>query len=421
MNIRQICGGIRQREILLYGEQAEIEMFLEKYCNVLNVQYVLTDHKDEVRLQAYVKWNVKTVMIEQAELTEDSLIVICGKNKFYTLKRRLYYMKKKEYTDYVSWELIDSLLYGKKLMICMGTQLLEQVSILLTNSENVCKEYDIVYYPESELREAYMNRMVEYTHVSRYCDVYIRSACEKELFPLKIIDAGIKNSDCKIVTVADFGFAGYYPQVANDRDKISTYLLRGYERLPVSYETFAFSRTDKEIVNLCNHGLSEEEIVETVLNPDFYSKETVQSHFREQLERFRALERTADIQLGDYISQNREAYLCRNLNEWDEAVISYVIEKLAAFIDLPELGMDKNRRGQLLEENSGSEILIYPSVQRALGLEELLKNKKYKVVTFYQSRYMTTEEYLQFMTEYLYKVKDIVKFTHMDDESLYER
>ncbi len=421
MNIRQRCGNIQQREISLYGDQNEIEIFLEKYSNVLNIQYVLTDHRDEVRLQSYVKWDVKTVMMEQAELSENSLIVICSRNKFDTLKRRLCYMRKEEYKDFISQELVESLLHGKKLIICMGTQLLEQVYVLLTNSEYVCREYDIVYYPESNLREVYKDRMVEYAHVSRYCDVYIRSACEKEQFPLKIIDTDIKNSDCKIITVADFGFGGYYPQIINNRDEISTYLLRGYARLPMSYETLAFSRTDKEIVNLCQQGVSEEDIVETLLNPKFYSNEAVQNYFHEQVERFRTLEKAADIRLGGYISQNKEEYLCRSLNEWNEPVISYVIERLSALIDLPELDMDQNRRIQLLEENSGSEILIYPSVQRALGLEELLKNKKYKVVTFYQSRHMIAEEYLRFMVEYLYKVKDIVRFTHMDDESLYQK
>lgn len=420
MDIRQICGNIRQREVLLYGDQNEIELFLEKYHNVLNIQCVLTEYKDEVRLQPCLKWGINTIMMDQAKYSSNQLIVICAKKKFDILKERLTYIGKKEYHDYISCELVEALLYGKKLMVCMGTQLIEQVCFFLEYSKNIYEQYSMVYFRESELMEPYMNRLVECIHVSRYCDIYIRSACEKELFPIKVADNSIVNKNCKVITVADFGFGGYYPQIINDRDKISPYLLRGYDRLPMSYETLAFSRTDEEVVKLCKEGLLTEDIIEKLLDPNYYKKEKVQCYFIKQLERFKEMEKTADIRLGEYIEKHKGEYLCRNLNEWNEPVISYIIEELSKLIDLAVLDIDEKQRVQLIEENSGSETIIYPSMQKALEMQELLKDKKYKVVTYHQSRYMTIEEYLYFIIEYINKAMDIEKYTRMDDALLYK-
>lgn len=419
MDIKQICGDIRQREVLLYGDQDEIELFLEKYHNVLSVQYVLTEYKDEVRSQPYLKWGIKTIMMDQAKFSSNQLIVICAKKKFDLLKERLLYMGKEEYKDYISCELIETLLYGKKLMVCMGTQLIEQVCLFLECSKSIYEQYSIVYFRESELMEVYMNRLVECIHVSRYCDIYIRSACEKELFPIKIADSSILNKNCKVITVADFGFGGYYPQIVNNRDAISNYLLREHQRLSMDYETLAFSRTDKEIVKLCNRNIPKEDIVEQLLSPNYYQTEVVQNYFEEQSERFKALEITADIRLGDYIEKHKGEYLCRNLNEWNEPIISYVAEEIAETIKLPQLSIKKEQRIACIEENSGSEIMVYPSVQKALDLESIFKGKKYKVVTYNQSRYMCIEEYLYFTIEYLYRAMDIMKFTGMDDSLLY--
>lgn len=419
MDIRQVCGDIQQREILLYGEQEDIESFLEKYAGKLNIRYVLTEYNDEIILQPYIKWNLEATMMEQAEISENQLIIICAKKKFGTLRRRLIYMKKKEYKEYISSELVEALLYQKKLLVCMGTQMLEQVYSLLCSSESICKRYSILYYPENQLMMAYMNRMAEYTHVSRYCDIYVRSACEKEQFLFKAIDNNIGNKECRVITVADFGFGGYYPYVINDRDTMSRYLLRGHERIPMDYETLAFSRTDEEIARLCNGNIPGEAIVEQLLNPNNCQIEEAKRYFESQLERFKGLETTTDIRLGNYIEKHKGEYLCRNLNEWNEPIISYVTEEIVMALDMPQLDISREQRIAVIEENSGSEMIVYPSVQKALGLENIFKDKKYKVVTYHQSRYMSIEEYLYFTIDYLYRAIDIIKFTGMDDVALY--
>jgi hypothetical protein len=419
MNVSEICSNIKEKDIVLYGDQEEIEVFLEKYFQLLKIHIVITDHKDEVRLQSYKKWDIKTVLFKEVVLSENQLIVICSEEKFSALKRRLDYAGKKEYKEYISHELIESLLYGKKLMVCMGTQLLGQVYLFLKTHKQLLEEYSVLFYPESHVLEIYKNRLQEYMHVCRCCTIYVRSACEKERFQRKVLGSSVLNKECMTITVADYGFGGYYPQVINNRDAVSNYLLREHNRLPLSYETLAFSRMDKEILELCERNVSSDNIVELLMDDNFYPEQKIRQYFDDEINRFEYQENLADIKLSKFINEHKEKYLCRNLNEWNEPAITYISNLILEILNLAPLSVSLEKRITLIEENSGSEMPVYPSVQNALGVEEILKNKKYKVTTYYKTQYMTLDEYLHFIAEYLYKAMDIMLFTGMDGERLF--
>lgn len=186
-------------------------------------------------------------------------------------------------------------------------------------------------------------------------------------------------------------------------------------RLDMDYETLAFSRTDKEILKLCQKQTSVNNIVEILMDVNFYSQETVNKYFSHELELFRQQERTADIKLSDFIYNQKQKYLCYNLNEWTEPVISYISNAVVKMLNVPPMYINEEEGRKLLEESIGSELPIYPSVQKALGLEEMVGNKKYKVVTYTKIEYMELEKYLNFITNYLYKAIDIMEFTGMNE------
>lgn len=406
-------GEIAKKEIVLYGTPEENIGFLEKYSGVFQIRTAVTDLLDEVRLQPYADWEVETVMLGNAEGTEGKLIVICSEDKFEMLQLRMRFLGKQEYTDYISCALIEHLFYGKELIVCMGTQLLGQMCLLLQNDEAFCDRYSILYFGESDVLEPYRNRRPEYFHVLHYCSVHVRSACEKERFSMKLPSAVVFPPGCRQITVADYGFGGYFPQVIRDRDKINDYLLRGYWRKKMDYETLAFSRMDGEIEKFCKEKMAADAILERLLDENYFPGEKVQRYFAEETARFAELEKKADLKLSPFIEANQEQYLCRNLNEWQEPMLSYVTNCLLAKLDMPELSMEKTKREKLLEENGGSEIPVYPSVQKALGLEDALRNKQYKMVLYYEVRYMSLEEALRFTIDYMYKSGEVLEFTGM--------
>lgn len=413
MNLSQICGDIKKREIVLYGNGDEIKKFLDKYVSVLKIKCVITDYKEEVKIQEYEKWGVATCLLESSSLHEE-LIVICNHADFEVLQKRLTHIGKKEYSEYISSGLIEALVYHKKLFVGMGTQLIEQMCLLLSHSKEIAETYSILYFAESEILEVFKNRLQEYKHVCRFCDVYVRSACEKQQFEQKIVKENILQPQCKVITVADYGFSGYFPQVEKKRDRISDYLLRERDRLDMSYETLAFSRTDYEILKLCEVGLGIEEIVSQLLNEDYYTYEEVNNNFVKEVQRFKEKEKDDDIKLGDFIESHKKQCLCRNLNEWNEPLISYVVQKVVEILELPDLSLAVAERERLIEENSGGEILIYPSVQKHLDLEECQKNNEYRVKTYRNIRYMSTEAYMHYLVTYTCKAKELMQYTKMD-------
>lgn len=413
MNLLERYKDIRSREIYIYGEQEQVEAFLNTYSSLLRIKLVLTDYKNQVMLQPYESWGIETVLFDDVELAE-GLLVICSKENFHVIQKRLEYVGKKEYQDYLSCELIEHLLFKKKLMLCMGTQMIEQVCLLLRSSNQILDEYSIIYYAESELLEPYSQRLQEYIHVGKLCDVYVRSSCEKENFGIKILEQNQLPIGCRIISVADYGFSGYFPQIERSRNKMSRYLMREHERLEMSYETLAFSRTDLEIEALCKNNVDVAEIVERLCELTYFSDEKVKRHFAEEIQRFKALEIEDDIKLGDFIEQNIAKNLCRNLNEWNEPIISYVTEAVISKLGLPGLTISKEQRERLIEENAASEIPIYPCVQKALELQDELKDKQYKAVTYYNVKYMKLEEYLYYIATHTYRAMKIMRFTGMD-------
>lgn len=414
MDIRKTCGNIAEREIWLYGAQEEVKAFLEKYKSVLKIRGVITEYVDEVKVQPYTAWDIQAEMMEDAVFSKGHLIVVCHPDRFRVLRWRLLYFGKREYEDFISSKLVEGLLFDKQLIVGMGTQLISQVCILLENSREISDQYSIVYYAESNLMEPYADQRQEYLHVARCCGVHISSDCEKEKYGPKRAGSSILSKTCRRIKVADYGFAGYFPQVERNRDQISDHLLRGYDRLNMSYETVAFAREDKEILRLCREGKSEEDIVQAVGDIGFYSQESVNAHFDSEVERFKQLEMKADIKLGGFIEAHRGELLCRNLNEWHEPAVSYVADEILKRLDLPVLSTDRQERERLLEETAGSDLLIYPSVKKTLGIPTEQQTDRYRIVTYTDVKYMTRDEYVRYTVQYLYKVIDLLEFTGMD-------
>ncbi|MCH5275692.1 MAG: hypothetical protein J1E65_07615 [Lachnospiraceae bacterium] len=414
MNSKKMNENIRERDVWLYGAQDEVKAFLDKYKTELKICGVITEYMDEVRVQPYKEWNLQAELMNKNIFQEGQLIIVCHRNEFHVQRWRLLYLGFREYEDFISGSLIESLLYNKNLMLCMGTHLISQVCLLFQNCKEITGKYSIVYYAESDLMEPYRNQYAEYVHVARYCDIYIRSDCEKESFRLKVLNSKAFTENCKVITIADYGFAGYFLQIERNRDRISDYLLRGYERLNMSYETVACAREDKEILKLCKEGKSEEDIVQTVGDMKFYSQECVNAYFDSEVERFKRLETNADIKLSGFIEANRGKLLCRNLNEWHEPVVSYVVDEILKRLELPSLNIGTQDRERLLEDFCGSDIPVYPCVKEALGLTEDIEETKYRVVTYFGVRYMTWDEYVRYTVQYLRQAIDIMAFTGMD-------
>ena len=412
MSIVDILGDIKSREIVLYGVKEEIQQFLQRYNTVLNIKCIVSEYMDDVRLQSFEgEWGLRTYSFDEVSFSENALVVVCTRKNYSSYVKRLLYTDKKEYTDYVSMELVECALHKKKLMVCMGTQLIRQVASFLNSSSDFTEVYHVVYFAENELMQPYINRIPEAAHICRYCDVYLASSCEKDRFNIRKLDGYIRNESCIKIKVSDYGFFGYFPQVLNNRDKMSEYLLREHERLDIDYETLSFARLDREIFNRIEKNYKPEDIKDELLGDGLFDQKTIKEIFDKEVERFAELEREDDIQLSDFIRDNKTKRLCRNLNEWNEPVVSYVSDSVLKLLEFEPFNVDIDVKNQLIEEGSGGEMVIYPCVEKAHEIEEC--KDRYKVVTLYASLYMSRDEFIQYHIKYLSEAYELMHYTKM--------
>ena len=155
-----------ERTIFLYGEQDEVEEFIKKYHTVLNIQAVLTDLKNEEIQQPYAEYQIKMVMFETVDFT-DELIIICSKKGFEGKTKRLRHLHREEFVHYISQELAESFICEKETMLIMGTRLMYQVFIFLKQSQFLVNRYNIIYFDEYTIREPFADRFQEYLHICK--------------------------------------------------------------------------------------------------------------------------------------------------------------------------------------------------------------------------------------------------------------
>lgn len=411
MDIMDIIGDIKKRKIVLYGDREEILVFIQKYGSKVYIKQVITDFPDEVKWQTYGEWGIKTYLFDDVAF-EDELIIICTHKRYNTFERRLLHSNRVEYRDFISQELVDGLLYGKKILVCMGTNRMKQIADTLPMIREVETQYSVVFFAENEMLKIYKNRIQEYKHVCKLCDVYIRSSCEKSLYGLKICCEKDLKPGCRIITVSDYEFTAYYPQISNNRDTYSNYFFREHERLDMDYDTLAFSRQDYIIENLCKENDSEENIANEILREDFFQEEEILSYFNDKLTSFLEKEKDDDIKIGSFIKENYRKCLCRNIDEWSSPVIIYVIDKILKKIGFDNIILNEKIIQDKIEEQSGSEMLIYPSVSKYLELD-LEDSKMYKIKTYYTTRYMNAYGYTRYHIKYLKKAMELTDYARM--------
>lgn len=412
MSIEKINKDMCERTIFLYGEQDEVEEFIKKYHTVLNIQAVLTDLKKEEIQQPYAKYQIKMVMFETVDFT-DELIIICARKGFEGKTKRLRHLHREEHVHYISQELAESFIFDKKTMLIMGTRLMYQVFMFLKQSQFLVNRYNIIYFDEYTIREPFADRFQEYLHICKVCDVHIRSSCEKERFHRKVISKKMFRQDCRLLTVADYGFFGFFPQYDKTREKYSDLFLRERERLDVHYGTFAVARKETELESLCKEGKTDDDIIDKVMSNSYFSEEYIYNYFDEEVKRFSELEVEDDVKLSQFIQLHRNCLLCRNLDEWNEPLVSYVVDSLLQILGFSLLQMDVEEKENIIENNSGSEFLIYPSVRSALKLPT---KTRYRVTTYYSVQYLNDIEYIKYLIKYYKKAYDLIMFMGVDEE-----
>lgn len=410
MDIKELSGNIKNKDIYLFGIDPHVDDFAKKYSAIIKIKGVLTDHKDEMKLQKYKGYGLETLWLEDQKLGENTFIILCAGIEFKSRRLRLLYKGLREYVDFISEKLIETLLYDKKPVVIMGTSVLKQVASALSNDAGLCGKYSFSYFCDTNIREPYADMSAELSHVAKGGYAYISSSCEKDRYIFKSINPALLPKDCLKIKIPDCGFKGYHPQLSYGREHFSKYFLRGYERLGMEYETLAFARTDCYLEKLCEEDSDDSSILQKVMDPDFISADIIEENWTKEIDRLKTFDDKSNICLTDYFIKNSNGILCKSQDELNSDIISYIAGETVVL-----LGEKKADQYTFSENSLGTEIELYPSVQRFFGAEKELDEKKYRIVTFTKEMELSLEDYFKYHIDYIKKSMKLKNLTYMNE------
>lgn len=405
---QKIIKKLKNKNIILFGVNEETVEFYTKFYTKLHIKFCVTSYSENVTLQPMKEYGIETFLYDDVIFTEEDYLVICDSNYFQPLERRLQTDGLVEYEQYVSAKLAESILTQKEIMVLMGSLVIKQLKMALINIPEIDEQYACFYYSEAALLKPYANKIAEYTHIARFSDIYIVSVCDKNMYKAKVLTSEKFFKPCQCISISDYTFNGYYPQVCANRDMYSQFLFRERKRMEIPYSHLVLAREDANLRKMVYNNVPVDEIVEKISSDTFYSQEQVVSHFENALDVIRKADETADIKLAGFVDKNcrKEVGYC-SIDEWNGNVLNYVLERVLEKIGFQQVKADKKVMQELIE--TGTELPIYPSVRKHLGIEEYQK-KQYKVVSFYQIRYMEFEEYIRYCANAMYQIKELQEF-----------
>lgn len=415
MDIQQLNEYLTNKKALLYGDKDIIIDFIERFASIIDISAVISDISNEIIVQPYSQLGIPTIELESVIHDSDMIVIVCSMDdRFSIYDKRLKFHSKSEYKDYIDYKLIDCIINNKQLVVLMGNQLMRQIYNAISCSDSFKNYYSIIYYAQNELMKPYCNNYTEYIHVCKCCDIYIYSKCELYNYSSKIVDSSLLNANCRSVTISDFGFSGYYPDYDTNRNVLSDYMLREHHQCnSLDYEMLVMSRCDKHMLDLCQEHTNASDVYDALIAESHHNPTDILSHFNDELERIKECEKSCDIKIADYISQNRNRLLFINLSEMDYKSILYYVSKIFEHLNICIEDLDETKVSEIISSTSGTELILYPQIASTLNVE-FSTNRLYKVVTYYTTKYYTFEEYLHFCIEYLLLSIDLLEYTGMD-------
>lgn len=170
--------------------------------------------------------------------------------------------------------------------------------------------------------------------------------------------------ECKKIIIPNFWFEGYFPQHTKNE----------YNVLTDVDKTGLFFWGDKNVNELVKNHTRADDIIDILVEEDFYSKEELESHFAKCLQNVFESEQEADIKMYDYIAGNyQNQILFYSVNHPVNSVIKELVIRIILYLGLED-SVEKVffNKVEILDSRpllKGVTETVYPAVIKYLGIE----------------------------------------------------
>lgn len=292
----------------------------------------------------------------------------------------------------------DCLLENKKIAVIYGNCQTGYYDRLFATCKPFYSDYIIVETGKvcEYAEDMYWNTLLHDKDFWESVDLFIYQTVDEanRFSPLVASDNILRllRSDCKRVNIVNLFFDGYFPQLAKSTARLLSHI----------QQSGLFPFGDKYVDGFLEQGKTLSEILSRVKREDFIPLDEIKKGAESSLKELERREKTADVKIVDYLRAHyKEKQLfystnhpcCEVLDEYARRIFQFIGEKYAR--DFP----DKEDVFLQRETLQGQDIPVYPSVIRALELEQYEKR-------YYPNRYMlnhadTLLDFEEYMTLYI--------------------
>lgn len=340
---------------------------------------------------------------------DDKYIVVCGEYAFKTVSHQMTADGLEMFKDFNDYQIVKAVIAGKKIVLFRGSCVLRDAYESLKTVPIFNKRYAGVFVQDKQASTKYENPLLKYT--AHICEFYIHSFRIMSTAPIYMLQKEELADGCKIISVSNQTFSGYWPQADPDITHRNPYWIHTYnsKRDRFFYHNM-FLYPDVVINSMIESGETKEDIIAKISADDFFDEKSIGRTIRRAVKAMQIADRGADVKMSDYIMDNyQKKRVYQNFEHMDKCIIWEYVRRI-----LEKMGLDVKETYSLEEKaprynHNGSDIPIYPCVIKHLGLDWLGTDEKYELVFYDKVLKLTFKEYVEKYIDYVSVTKEIIQ------------
>ena len=379
--------------VFLWGYSQMAKSFYKEYKELLHIVGCITEKAIHVKYLDEERKQIPIIMWQEYKYKENDYLIIV-KEPFFCASNQLMASHLEMFKNYLDYGLARAILTDKKIAILAGNCHMQVVFQMISKIKCFNDEYFICYFPI----HIYMNKwaIIWLSYIKDYCELYICNQHGDE--DIRYFKKEELPSDCEIVVIPSALIRLYWPQMkVSWKGAHNEYFI--LDKRYRKHGPFEFG--DTNINKMIAEGKDVEEVVDTLTSEDFYTEKQARKHMESIVRMLEYEEEGCDIKLSPYILENyQKKMLYRDMAHIEKDLIWEMVRCILEYLHMDtteciELANNAGNSFKLYYEGHCTEVPVYPSIAKHLGLEWCTKDTRYEVTFYNGIKKMTFEEYVR--------------------------
>lgn len=402
MDREQLLSHIKRKKIILFGAGGKAQEFYKDFKYELSISYCVSNNPTEKVMQIGGDMVCSVKPVSGMKKITEEFIITCGGDSF-SMQKQLSDMGYRMGEDYIDSAIYRVLVGRKKIALFYGVCYMRAIKECLEYSRVFTNKYCSYYFLDYKAY-SFTEQSLLYLLLCS-CDLFVYISY---LSPsgLRQIDAFLPRlkTDCKRIRIPLITFTGFYPRVSGRVNDANPYCIVS-SKAPYS----PFLVEDLNINDYINSNKTTDEIINLISDPDYYTKDFLNSNLSKQFQIIKIAEKFSDIKISHYIIDNyKKKRLFLNESHISNELLVEFVKQVLEKLELPN-DIAEEEIQSLAPFLYSSEIPIYPSVIHHLDLTQYRDNAQYKLFTYQGIRMVTFEDYVVLYIEFCKNMKKYIE------------